>query len=163
MGIAVQAKDELIMALSGRLTAVMQAEGPVAAIQVCSQEALTISAAVGEQHGVAIGRTSFKLRNPANAPRDWVKPLVEQRSTTPQQVELESGSLGALFPIFLTVNCLICHGGPEEILEAVKPELASRYPDDGATGFQQGDLRGWVWVEVPASGLSTTAAASQGD
>jgi hypothetical protein len=27
--------------------------------------------------------------------------------------------------------------------------LAARYPDDRATGFAPGDLRGWFWVEVP--------------
>ena len=136
---------------------VMQAEGPVAAIGVCSQEAVTIAEAVGKEHGVEIGRTSFKLRNPANAPRDWVKPLVDKRVDTPQQVQLENGNLGALFPIRLNVKCLMCHGGPDDILDDVKPELAKRYPQDQATGFKQRDLRGWFWVEVPPEKDSSDA------
>jgi hypothetical protein len=146
---AAKAKDELFTQLSGRLMQVMQSEGPVAAIAVCSQEAATIANAVGQQHAVEIGRTSFKLRNPANRPRDWVQPFVDSRTDTVQHVALDDGKLGALFPIKLQVNCLMCHGGPEDILDAVKPELAKRYPDDAATGFQQGELRGWFWVEVP--------------
>ena len=31
----------------------------------------------------------------------------------------------------------------------VKNELASLYPNDQATGFKEGDLRGWFWVNVP--------------
>ena len=90
--IAAKAKDSLFTRLSGRLMEVMQSAGPAAAIDVCSQEAVAIAEAVGKEYGVAIGRTSFRLRNPANAPRDWVKPFVEQRSDTPQHVQLDDGN-----------------------------------------------------------------------
>jgi hypothetical protein len=147
--VAVEAKDALFSALSSRLMEVLQSKGPAAAIEVCSQEAIEIAQQVGQEYGVEIGRTSFKLRNPANAPRDWVKPYVDQRIETPQSLTLENGNHGALFPIRLDVKCLMCHGGPDDMLEQVSQELAKRYPDDEATGFKQGDLRGWFWVEVP--------------
>jgi hypothetical protein len=147
--VAAQAKDALFAALSSRLMEVLQSQGPAAAIEVCSQEAVEIAQQVGQEHGVEIGRTSFKLRNPANAPRDWVQPYVEQRIESPQSLTLENGNHGALFPIRLDVKCLICHGGPDDMLEQVSEELAKRYPNDQATGFKQGDLRGWFWVEVP--------------
>jgi hypothetical protein len=127
----------------------MQSDGPAAAIDVCSKEAVTIAEDVGTEHGVKIGRTSFKLRNPANAPRDWIKPFVEQRTDVPQYVSLDEGSLGAIFPIHLNVKCLMCHGGSDDILDAVKPQLAKLYPYDEATGFKLDELRGWFWVEVP--------------
>lgn len=148
--IAAKAKDALFAQLSGRLMEVMQSEGPVSAINVCSKEAITIAETVGKEFGVQIGRTSFKLRNPANAPREWVKPFVQNRTDTPQHVLIDDGSLGALFPIRLKVNCLMCHGQPDDILDNVKPELAKLYPNDAATGFKLDDLRGWFWVEVPA-------------
>ena len=154
---AAKAKDMLMERLSGRLMEVLQSEGPAAAIDVCSQEAVKIAQTVGEEQGVAIGRTSFKFRNPANVPRDWVKPFVEKRIDTPQHVQLDNGSLGALFPIRLDVKCLMCHGQPDEILDAVKPELAKRYPNDAAIGFKQGDLRGWLWVEVPMASEPASA------
>lgn len=156
--IAEKAKDALLERLSGRLVATMQSDGPVAAIDVCSKEAVTIAEAVGKEYGVEIGRTSFKLRNPANAPRDWVKPFVENRTDTPQHVELDDETLGVLFPIYLKVKCLMCHGQPSDILDAVKPELAKLYPDDDATGFHLDELRGWFWVEVPADATLVTAA-----
>ncbi len=147
--VAEKAKDALSTQLSQRLMSVMQFDGPAAAIDVCSKEAVTLAEAVGKEHGVKIGRTSFKLRNPANAPRDWVKPFVEKRTDTPQYVQLEDGSLGALFPIHLKVKCLMCHGQPDDMLDVVKPQLAKLYPNDKATGFQLDQLRGWFWVEVP--------------
>jgi hypothetical protein len=33
----------------------------------------------------------------------------------------------------------------------VKEALAEHYPEDQATGFQEGDLRGWFCIEVPAN------------
>ncbi|MDG2221922.1 MAG: DUF3365 domain-containing protein [Rubripirellula sp.] len=155
--IASQAKDALFARLSGRLMAVLQSEGPAAAIDVCSQEAVEISEAVGREHGVQIGRTSFKLRNPANQPRRWVQPFVEQRVETSQRVELAEGSLGVLFPIHLKVKCLMCHGGEQDILPEVKAELAKRYPADQAIEFAEGELRGWFWVEVPEDGASESS------
>lgn len=148
ISVAAKAKDELFTKLSARLMAVMQADGPVAAIDVCSKEAVTLADAVGKAHGVEIGRTSYKLRNPANSPRNWAKPFVDNRTDTPQHVLLEDGSLGALFPIHLKVKCLMCHGQPDDILDVVKPQLANLYPNDDATGFKLDELRGWFWVEV---------------
>ncbi|WP_168567070.1 Tll0287-like domain-containing protein [Crateriforma spongiae] len=148
---AVAAKDDLFQTLSGRLMEVMQTEGPVAAIRVCSEDAPKIAQTVADEHGVEIGRTSWKLRNPNNAPRDWVQPFVDEKVDLPQTVALEDGRLGVTFPIRLDVKCLMCHGGPDDMLDSVKPELAKRYPDDQATGFKAGDLRGMFWVEVPAT------------
>ena len=45
--------------------------------------------------------------------------------------------------------CLMCHG--DNIAPPIAGRLASLYPDDRATGFLEGDLRGLVWVEVPAA------------
>lgn len=159
--IAARAKDALFTRLSDRLMEVMQSDGPAAAINVCSNEAVTIAESVGKEHGVEIGRTSFKLRNPNNAPRDWVKPFVKSRVDTPQQVQLENGSLGVLYPIRISVKCLMCHGGDDDILDAVKPELAKRYPNDAATGFKLDDLRGWFWVEVPGGTTQSTAIQAE--
>jgi mono/diheme cytochrome c family protein len=149
---ALEAKDELFKRLSTRLVAAMSSGGPSAAIQVCRQEAPKIADAVGQQYQLAIGRTSFKLRNPANAPPEWATEFIERRETEPQLVALAEGKTGALFPIHLQTQCLVCHGPAEMLAEDVRRELAALYPQDQATGFQEGDLRGWFWVEVPDEG-----------
>jgi hypothetical protein len=147
--LALAAKEALFKQLSSRLLEAMGSGGPVAAIEVCSQEAPRIAVRVGEDHGVKIGRTSFKLRNSKNAPPEWVTPLIESRPTEPQFAELPDKHTGALFPIMLKVQCLACHGPKDQIADNVQAELTRLYPDDQAVDFNEGDLRGWFWVDVP--------------
>jgi hypothetical protein len=44
--------------------------------------------------------------------------------------------------------CLACHGPADSISGAVKQVIAARYPDDRATGYRLGDLRGAISVTV---------------
>ena len=55
-------------------------------------------------------------------------------------------------PIPMDAPCLVCHGAPEAIPDAVRSVLTERYPDDAATGYQAGELRGAIWAEAPATG-----------
>ena len=43
-------------------------------------------------------------------------------------------------PIVTEPVCLVCHG--KAVPEAVAAAIAERYPGDGATGFEAGELRG---------------------
>ncbi len=149
--LAMQAQSDMLDQLLRRLTDALSQGGPAAAISICQKEAPEIAQRVGKKHGVAIGRTSFRLRNPQNEPPEWAQPLVEQRLAEPQFVDLPDGRLGALLPIRLKPQCTLCHGPEAELAEEVKAALDEQYPEDQATGFQEGDLRGWFWVEVPAT------------
>jgi hypothetical protein len=42
----------------------------------------------------------------------------------------------------------MCHGPKEQLIPEVKEQLAKLYPEDSATGFSEGELRGWFWVEL---------------
>ena len=148
---ALQAKDALFERLSARLVDAMTSQGPAAAIRVCSQEAPQIAAEVGAEQGVRIGRTSFKLRNPENQPPEWARAFVEQRTTEPQFLALEDETTAALLPIKLLPQCVVCHGQANALAPEIKAQLDQLYPNDAATGFGVGDLRGWFWVEVPPS------------
>jgi hypothetical protein len=57
--------------------------------------------------------------------------------------------VGLLRPIGVRAACLGCHGPRKQLAPAVLNELSERYPGDEATGFKEGDLRGWFWVEIP--------------
>ena len=146
---ALLARDAMFKSLKGRLVEVVGTDGPAAAIEVCSREAPQIADQVSQKHGLAIGRTSFRLRNPDNSPPEWAARLVEDRVAEPTYLT-NDGRFAALLPIRLQPECLMCHGQEEEILPAVADALAEHYPQDKATGFREGDLRGWFWVEVPA-------------
>lgn len=146
------ARDALFNALMGRLVEAIQEGGASAAITVCRDAAPEVAAKVGEDQGVTIGRTSFRLRNPKNRPPTWAKPFVDEQRAEPVVLRNDSdGSLAALFPIPLKAECLQCHGPRAEIQPDVLEALRKAYPRDNATGFQEGELRGWFHVRVPAA------------
>ncbi len=151
---AKKAQGDLAKTLLGRVTEVVKREDPAQAVEVCNLEAQGLTEKVAEEHGVRIGRTSFKLRNPENTPPDWAREfdLVEKRID--EQVILSRGSgqeLAVFAPIHLAEKCTACHGSKDRLAPGVEEELAKRYPEDEATGFEAGDLRGWFWVEVDSS------------
>ena len=142
------AKDALFEKLSGRLMEAMTDGGPAAAILVCQKEAPQIAKSVGVQQGVSIGRTGVRLRNPNNQAPSWAAELIDQKTDKPTFVMLSDNKAAALLPIKLQVQCLMCHGPDEQIAPGVKAQLQKSYPADQATGFSEGDLRGWFWITL---------------
>jgi len=143
------AREALFGTLMARLVAAMQEGGAPMAIDVCRVEAPAIASDTGAAQGVAIGRTSFKLRNPENAPPAWAASYVDARRAEPLVLRGSDGALAALFPIVLKAECVQCHGPEATIAPDVLAAIQKAYPGDTATGFEEGDLRGWFHVTVP--------------
>lgn len=159
---AERAADELSARLLRALGDALAAAGPERAIEVCAEAAPRLAAAVAAEHGVSIRRTALRARNPANAPDAFERAWLERRTAdaaagekptpTAEVVELVGGGkeLRYLRPIlFPGAPCAQCHGSAEEIAPAVREAIAERYPEDDATGFRPGDLRGAFTVRVP--------------
>lgn len=134
--------------LLGELEGALDSGDPAAGIEICRTRAPEIAAAVSNEFGVRIGRTSFKLRNPANAVPEWAEELVSRRVADPTWLRSPEGRIAGLMPIRLKAECGMCHGPEAEIPQEVRAKLAESYPNDQATGFHAGDLRGWFWVET---------------
>ena len=126
-------------------------EGPSSAIAACRVEAPKL-AAEASTGGARVGRTSTKLRNPANAPKPWMLPILDRYARgaperVPAAVVIDADTVGYVEPIYLQPLCVSCHG------TAIDPELQSvldeLYPDDQATGYAPGDWRGVFWAELP--------------
>ena len=160
--IALAARDALFQRLLERLMEALTSSGPAAAIEVCGRQAPQIAADVSQQYGVSIGRTSHRLRNPKNAAPDWAKSLVDSQVAEPQLIALADGHLGVLLPIRLKAQCLMCHGPKEQVLPDVQAAIGRAYPNDQATGFQEGDLRGWFWLSVPEDAQKRSATERNG-
>ncbi len=146
---AFDARTAMESALKAKLMGSIQADGPQGAIEVCSTSAPEIASQISAEYGVSIGRTSFKLRNETNTPPIWIESVVETRQDEPSTFIGSDGTLAAAYPIKIAAACLICHGQPEAIADEVRASIEAIYPNDQATGFALGDLRGWFWVEVP--------------
>ena len=125
-------------------------EGPVEAVTACQVVAPAVTKAAGSQVA-KVGRTSHKLRNPNNAPKLWMQPLLQEYLTSPDQMEprvvvLDENTVGYVEPIYLQPMCVTCHG------TAIPPDVQERidelYPADQATGFEPGHFRGVLWAEL---------------
>lgn len=141
--------------LVGELTAAMAEGGAENAIEVCRVRAPAIAKAVGSP-GIRVGRTSHRLRNPANAAPAWVAPLLEdwvagRRTTEPAVVALGDGRGGYVEPLFAAPMCLTCHG--ESLAPELEAKLRALYPEDRAIGFRAGELRGLAWAEIDARAM----------
>jgi hypothetical protein len=155
---AIQRAEEAVATLQhklqGRLGAAMVNVGPSAAVTVCRDEAPRVAAEVAAEKHVRIGRTSDRLRNAKNAPPAWALPTLAaaagQRAAQAKTVAFDLGDrVGLLRPIAAGPMCLRCHGRPEVLSGDVRASLQGAYPDDRAVGYEEGDLRGFFWVEVP--------------
>lgn len=126
-------------------------KGPVEAISVCQLRAPEIANSL-MQGDIRLGRTSHRLRNPANSSPEWVSAVMQayldDTNRAPQVVILPEGRLGYAEPIIAQPLCLTCHG--EDLAPAVAERIGELYPGDLAVGFQAGDLRGVFWIEFPA-------------
>jgi hypothetical protein len=126
---------------------------PEAAIDVCSKRAPEL-AKEASTATVTVGRSAFKLRNPANAPKPWLeKAMAELAKEKPgteahRVVTRPDGTVGYAEAIWMGAPCLVCHG--KTIAPGLEAKLKSAYPNDKATGFSEGDFRGVFWAEVKA-------------
>lgn len=142
--------------LKSSLMAAMAEGGAPKAVDACRAKAPAITARANERL-IKAGRTASKLRNPANAPSEWLKPVLAKygeaaaTSGSFEVVALDEGRYGYAEPIYTGNQCLVCHGDTLPI--EVKAALKEFYPKDEATGFKPGQLRGLFWVEMHHSVL----------
>jgi len=155
---AVAIKTEMVAGLTAKLGAAVKAGGASGAIEVCKSVAPAAAKKMGEAKGARVGRTSFRLRNPGNRAPAWLAETVAEAGAASMAPKADgqplawrgpAGELGVAFPLPLQAKCLACHGPKSGIAESTQAALNASYPGDEATGFSEGDLRGWLWVELP--------------
>lgn len=131
----------------------LQSGGPVKAIEVCKINAPEIARDTGAKADWSVGRTSLKVRNPANRPDSWEAAILARWN---EQVAQGTPVAGLKASETVTENgttyfrylqaiptgemCLNCHGS--DLKPQVQAALKAQYPEDQATGFKAGDLRG---------------------
>ena len=140
-------------ALKAELLAAMQSGGPIAAIGVCNEMAPGIAEAISLEQGVQVSRVSLKNRNPGNAPNEWQESVLldfEERVDSGEDAgglswqetaEVDGGQEYRFMKAIPTGSvCLACHGAT--LAPEVAEKISALYPEDKATGFSEGDLRG---------------------
>lgn len=146
--------DEVRKTHLTELTRAIATGGPGGAIGVCHQSSADVIQRVKREKGFDVGRTSDRLRNPTNLPKAWaaavVKKYAGENASSVDGFYVDLGDrVGVMRPVGLAGICAGCHGPADRLESRVRKELAERYPADRATGFKQGEIRGWLWAEVP--------------
>lgn len=152
--------DSMKKALMGA----MQAGGPVEAVSVCKLIAPTLAAEISKQHGLDIRRTSLKVRNLANEADSWETDVLQRFETrlaageaiqklsfSEKVVSAEGPDQWRMMKAIPTDKvCLSCHG--KKIAAPIQAVLDQHYPNDLATGFKLGDIRGAFTVKRDVRG-----------
>jgi len=146
--------------LKGILVEQIQAGGVVQAVSVCSDTAQLLTNEFGVERGVFIKRVSVKNRNKNNYPDDFEKRTLNRFELLKQNNELNNETeyyeiitegdykyLRYLKPILVQAECLNCHGNQTDMMPEVNNLIAQAYPQDKATGYKVGDLRGAVSIK----------------
>jgi len=134
-------------ALLQRVSQAMKEGGTGFAVEYCNLNAMPIMDSLSSHHRVRIERLSDKNRNPTNAIASQVdKNAWDSLSIGKTNILEQSGDNTVYYkPIKLGMaTCLKCHGDKEEITPEVQKIIRTKYPNDLATGYHQGDLRG-MW------------------
>lgn len=141
-------------ALQVKLKEALAADGPVAAVQVCKTIAPEIAKEQSKAAGMTIRRTALRVRNPDNAPDALERKVLEDFTAQlaagadasklehVEEVTTNGKTLVRYFKAIPTAAapCLVCHGS--NVTGELKETIDKLYPNDQATGFKEGDLRG---------------------
>lgn len=142
----------------------VQENGPVGAIPVCKEKAPQFLQELRQQTGWSIRRVSLKARNPSTGTPDaWeVRQLADfdirvANGAKPEQLEVGEIVVAAngqrsyryLKALPVTEVCLSCHGPADTLSVELKAALAKDYPQDRATGYAAGQVRGALSVIRP--------------
>ncbi len=148
------AAKDLGESLKSQLVAAIKSGGPRAAVGICRTIAPAIAADASRKHRLEVGRTALKLRNPANAPDEFERQVLEDfvrkidtgaDPATLEHAEIRDEGGARVFRYMKAIPtaaepCLTCHGS--NIAPDLKAEIERIYPADQATGFKAGELRG---------------------
>ena len=144
--------DAYQTALQAELSAALKQVGPVGAIGVCQSTAPAIAKDMSAKGDLAVSRIARRNRNPGNA-------VPAELDALYQQLERQPVKNGAPHVVTATISgrdvfmralpmkdqpCSQCHG--TDIAPDVAAAIKASYPDDRATGFAVGDLRGAMLV-----------------
>lgn len=154
---------QLLSQVRGELTKEMEISGPSRSILVCKYSSPEIASELSRKTGWRITRVSLKPRNPAMGTADaWEQDVLldfdrraarGEKADTLERAEIVTETQGRYFRYMKALpvqqGCLACHGPASVVPDAVKARLAAEYPNDKATGYSVGEVRGAVTIKRP--------------
>ena len=155
---------DLLGQLGQKLKAAMSTDGPVAAVSVCKESAPAIARQLSVANDAKVTRVGTRVRNQnMGIPNAWQKEALTQFEARLSQGEKAAdieywqvadnghgkSELRYAKAIAVQPQCLSCHGSAQDIAASLAEKLRIEYPNDQATGYSVGQLRGAVVVTRP--------------
>ena len=154
------------LAMPKNLLVVLQEEmakgGPVGAIAACRERAPQMAKEASAKTGWQIRRVSLNHRNPKAVPDAWERAALEEfdrlaaAGADPAALEKHETVEIDGKPVYRYLKalpvqplCLSCHGSTTDIPADVQATLKTLYPDDKATGYVAGQIRGAITIQRP--------------
>ncbi len=148
---------DYIALLKPQLKQALQEGGPTRAIEVCADQAPKIADGLSAESGWQVKRVSLQPRNASRAiPDEWERSVLKGfdrliADGEPPEALRHGEKVGSQFRYMQAQPvegvCLLCHG--ESISDEVKASLRDYYPDDTATGYYAGQIRGAISLTKP--------------
>jgi hypothetical protein len=148
---------QFVQQLKPQLKKAINERGPAGAIEVCATIAPAIAAELGRQSGWDIRRVSLRPRNVDRAePDPWEQKVLYEFNR--RQIDGEDaqniffgeevdGRYRFMQAQGVEPLCLVCHG--KGLRDDVQAALKKHYPEDWATGYSLGEVRGAISVSKP--------------
>ena len=130
----------------------MKSGGPGFAVTFCNEKAMPLTDSLAKAYNCVIQRVSDKYRNPLNKLSETDAEIFKAVSASMNPVLIsENGQLIYYKPIKIAMPaCLTCHGTAGKEMDPKTAEIIrQKYPDDLATGYKEGDLRGLWKITFP--------------
>ncbi|MCJ2186590.1 c-type heme family protein [Novosphingobium beihaiensis] len=151
-------------ALQGQLKTALAAGGPMLAVTVCHDAAPLIAAQELERSGAEVSRVAERNRSPAGRLTDEVRahytglasaPLVNGKPAS--RIWRSGMGDGAIINVLRAIPmrekpCTVCHG--TNVASDLAARIRELYPNDKATGFKPGDMRGAMLIRWPAAAFA---------
>jgi len=144
--------QQFVGLLKPQLKQAMAEGGPTQAIAVCADLAPGIADALSATSGWTVKRVSLKPRNSSRAlPDSWEEDVLQEFDRRQRAGEAAASlnfaqRTGGLYRYMQAQGaeplCLTCHG--EVLADATVLSLQEYYPDDMATGYSLGQVRGAI-------------------
>jgi hypothetical protein len=149
---AIALANEFVGLLKPQLKQALAEGGPANAIGVCADIAPGIADSLSDQSGWTVKRVSLKSRNASRAvPDNWEQTVLlefdRRRAAGENPADIRLGEVVGGQYRYMQAQvvepvCLVCHG--QDLAQEVTQTLQDYYPDDWATGYSLGDLRGAI-------------------
>lgn len=139
--------------LASNLVGAIQEKGTEGALEFCNIQAIPLTDSMSVALEAHLKRVTDQPRNPDNLANkselEYIRSakldLSEGKEVSPS-IQYINEKVTGYYPIITNQLCMQCHGKEgSQIDNATLEKIKTLYPDDQATGYDIGELRG-IWV-----------------